>query len=107
MSIEIARSVVNAGVTYQRLPRVAAAPATATSATTQYQPGADVTVAIPAAAAAPAVTARTRPTLRSRCISADGRITRSAAAHDHPTWSKSKANPMAAAVAPAAPRRIP
>lgn len=101
------KHVVNAEVTYQRLRCVAAAPATIATATTLYTSpdGLSRTSTMPATA--PTATATIRPTRRRRCISAAGRITSSAAAHAHPTCSRSSANPIAAAVAPAAPSRIP
>src|SRR6476659_8400318 len=53
--------VVNAGVTYQRLSRVAAAPTTATAIATAYQPAAGSAAAIPAARNAPTTTETIRP----------------------------------------------
>ncbi len=103
----MAMNVVNVGVTYHRLGRVAATAASTTTMMALYQPGAVVRIASVAAASAPTITDTTRPTLRSRCMSADGRITNSAAAVAQPTWSKSNANPIVAAVAPARPRRTP
>src|SRR5689334_3850111 len=99
--------VVNAGVTYHRLGWVAPAATSTDAAATAYTPSGGDVAATPAAVKAPTATDTTRPTLRRRCISATGRITSRAAATCHPTWSRSRANPIAAAVAPARPRRTP
>ena len=56
---------------------------------------------------APSRTETIRPTLRSSCISSDGRITKSAAAGAHPTWSVWMAIPMAVATPAANPSRMP
>lgn len=98
---------MNAGVTYQRLPRVAAAAATTAITMTAYHPVAGSARRTAIATRAPAATATSRPTLRSRCMSRAGRITSSAAAHAQPTCWKSSRKPIAAADAPAAPSRTP
>lgn len=72
-----------------------------------YAHAAGVSRTKPIAASAPIATAMILPTLRSRCISAAGRMTSSAAAHAQPTCSRSSKKPIAAAVAPAAPSRAP
>ena len=55
-------NVVNADVTYQRLPRVPAAPATAAIAARLYQAAGGASRTNPIASRAPHATASTRPT---------------------------------------------
>ena len=84
--------MVNAGATYQRLPLVAAAAASATTTATLYHPGDVVACTSAVPASAPASTAITRPMLRSRCISSLGRMTSNAAPVAQPTCSRSARN---------------
>jgi hypothetical protein len=92
---------------YQRLARVPASPVSATTTATAITAELVSSSARQHAAVVPAVTAAVRPTPRSRVISGVGRMTRRAAVAAQPVWSRSRAKPSPAVIAPAAPSRIP